>query len=630
MAKPPFTHEQFTANNPYLADETDTFEVYESIAPLADTSGEAYRSYDRLPLDDGSARLSGINVTSNRKGRTVISVETGYDFSDMPESKARDVLESGYVDISLSHDGAMRIDRIVGDEAEGLPSPLDDEQVKEILTAIKGELSHFAAQAIAANQECKHEKVAIDKWIVSPSFGLLEKIAESDARSLLSGGEYEHVAPLLGHYDLGPKYKQSVGNGASVYFSSIFSQDETRKYVIAYGSLPDGATIPQVLYTSRSQQSWRWMPGQSESGWLDKATGEDTLDVAPAVQKALYEILEDDTLRMPPDDIESVLGNTVLVPRVVKGDTSRLPATKHYEVETHIELDEELLPNFGALVDTVSYTDELYGDMSIDSFLSRDEQVLYRFGRNHEGMAWLVQSSIVNSPIRLNGVTNNNVFRFHPLSGQPGYEYAHEMTSNSQYDRRRGSYRDNFDYLSNQRLIEDYYETIPVESLPFKEFIPEGAHPTVEMYDIWQRVHSEYNYAPLRHEDIALMFQIAAMIDGNVRDNPIDASTGRRNDYLIPLHIQGLLKQAEQDQSSAAERTAHPPTDPIYDGSFEAKAYELSLEQLGFTMTYSAAELYDDAIEYQHFVSPHFPDCRLEITRTADAMIGFDASYIDR
>lgn len=622
MTQPDFTKRQFVDNNP-PSDAEAVSDVYAALLPILDLTERPYGKYQRVSIEMGKKCLQSVTVFEQSGESRELFLEIGdAEHADDGEIIINDK-DSAF--IVVSGDGMVTKEADDG----SYDNPQNNRDAFNLLLSVKEDLPAFSAMALQKTAEIVKARDEVYKWMIQPEYRELTAAVDRDVKSLLAGSEYEGVVEMLDSHGLQPKYMQSVGDQAAVYYSDIFGEDGGRKYVVAYSVHPHEGVFPQVLYTSKSQQCWRWLPGKSEKGWYDKGTGEDTLDVAPMIQNSLATILQNDYLTVESDTMDAILNTTLITPVVDKTSADYTSRMQYFDRDIVHELPDDMLPDFAVKKESVGYMDELYGKMNVDTFASHDSRVTYRFAHNEEGVAWLVQSSYSQSPLRMRGLNNNRVLGMPSVSAKPGYEYKSQIQSHTRMmGAEKGRYSDNFGYLSTQPLIRKYYKTIPPDALPFAKYIPDGGMPSVEMVALWRQYQSDAGWNPVSEDVKKLTFEIASMINDDAYID--DTSSDLRREQTIPIVIINELQKAMNDQSLASERTFNPPMKRVFAGSLAAVAYARSLDLLRFTNTYESIEKHDETVRYIHFSSPDYPGCRIEMTKSGDDIVGFDASYVGR
>lgn len=296
----------------------------------------------------------------------------------------------------------------------------------------------------------------------------------------LKRGDY--TVDKLKELGLGPKYGIQVGDVA-YYFSSAYELEEGRFAVVGYVRTADNKIEARSYYLSRSQIMWRALPTYSADDrgnitWYGKGyagMAEESLNLPASVQAKLSEVLAGGVLvgkeygkvftglsrkikglvDLDPD-YESQVERT---PKKLEGiDYSRnLPKPEN------IRLDPKMSPDFSVVEERWQVKNELYGNVEMRSFLSRDGSLKYTFCRDSLGRSWIGSIEVVVSEIGSMGLKRD--WCEADALTVPAFEYRVNLSGSFEFanlDMQKLEYIDMYkNYLSRIPVIKEFNKNFP-------------------------------------------------------------------------------------------------------------------------------------------------------------------------
>ena len=310
------------------------------------------------------------------------------------------------------------------------------------------------------------------------SIGLLD---DTEAKEILKetvvqGSPFKGLSltpEILAVNGLQPKYKMSMRGFEMAYFSAAYNIGQGRLAVMNYMK-KDGKYIPRSYYFSNSHAIWRYLDGYTllEGKIVSYGSGEKrgSTNLPLVFQKALAEVTRDPEaiVTLENQEInEFIFAGTTrstlclaaensttetaehneTVPQKLRGnfyreneDDERIPAK---EMKFY---DPQQVPDSSKLITGWESRNNLYGKITYEAFLSRDDQLIYIFCRDETGRVWLA------------GIENHTMIRPTGLKQTwvdggdlttPAYEYIEKAGKYGNPDLRWGNYIDMFkNYLS--------------------------------------------------------------------------------------------------------------------------------------------------------------------------------------
>ena len=501
---------------------------------------------------------------------------------------------------------------------------------QEVFGFLVDELPKFAGHAVAQYKKAKDDieakkaataakleadRVELKTLLVDPHFGELESHTETTLEELLGESLDSERLATLNKYALEPRYQQRVSDDAVVYFSRAF-ESGSRSYVMAY-ALKDEDCTPQLLYTSKSQSSWRWAPGyDKETGWYCKGQDEAALNVVEPLQKSLYSIESQELENMDKAELKDIMSIDQIVAPVAKGEPSTYPRMAQNFHTTKFDYnDASLQPDFTSLTSTFRRDDSLYGDMVMDTFASNDGKWSYSFGRSTEGLAWLARASSNDTKLRLKGLVPDTYMKLPHDLGAPAYEYSKHavhtyrgfLLSSNEHPVHT-NYVNHFEALTGNTILQQFYATIPRDELDFMKDVPDHIPPSVYLYLAKGRME---RYGLTRSPQTVYSREIKNKLyeilhTGNVHPQENQA-------YMNTLNLLAKMANPATEENSA-EKTDEVEIEPIRPGTPEYAGYVEAFQILQFEPTHTTHEKYDPDVSYQYMSSPLFDVGQLIVT----------------
>lgn len=528
----------------------------------------------------------------------------------------------GYASILVNRDGSTEY--IEGDSSstEPLHERIDGfyDVAKEAVVRAMRQARDRALErgsVYSALKPLRYNGANVEKISDSP-IDVIEKLPDSLCSDLAEAG-------------IGIGHRISVREGDADYYVSapFYDTGAHRPHVVILHE-EEGVTVPRVYYRSGSQAVWRWLPAKVNS-WYSKGSGEQTLDVPIAVQKALDTLYADSgsSAAVTSGDGTSSVGRVVraIVPHVsgVSGELSvkQMPECEYFsEVDVSKEVNgtdvyAPVYPNFTQKVDTWRANSEVYGEVWHDVFLSNDGTIRYQMSHNANGMAWLAHVEPTNLELRPT-LNSNSIILTGREAATPAYEYGSNKSPSGGSFFGVGEPHPQFDeyvdvftsFLSSNSLIDRYYRTIPDDHFPWKT----------------------------RFKDIPNWPGLRAMIDGALAEgdqsllelyqveveHAISAAAGKLSEReTITATVKDVLRFLDEivcglslDNTPTMDSTLVEHPYELTGGIFSVVPFDnpavvaklTLLRELGFAETHREIEKYNPDLTRAYYVSERFPD----------------------
>jgi hypothetical protein len=311
----------------------------------------------------------------------------------------------------------------------------------------------------------------------------LERIGEERAREIMEQTELDlpSTGPTVARgalelAGLAPQYEMSL-DGRGMAFSPTYEIGGGRKAVVGYIENDEGKMVARSYYRSNSQGLWRYLPDyKSENGEITqygKGVGEESVTLPIELQKVLNEIGESGNQQLSTDRV-TVKPEQMFVSLARKqGDRE---GEYYREVETKIEgapefdvfldVDEEVSPpdgfhvapeqepDFSHETDSYQTRNEMYGEMEVNVYESRDGNFRYAFYSDTKGRSWIGQID-TKGKVMATGLRQTHASGG-PLT-TPAMEYRTQAGEYGDSSISEGPYEDMYkNYNSKMKIIQDY------------------------------------------------------------------------------------------------------------------------------------------------------------------------------
>lgn len=296
------------------------------------------------------------------------------------------------------------------------------------------------------------------------------------------GKSYKIDKTFYKNNDLAPEYTIKYGN-KEISFSKIFTQSG-RPSVIGYVPGKKGTKMVS-FYRSKSQGEWRLLPEyvsdpnnkKTMSSYFCKGYTENSLNLGEAFAAYLDRAVSEPhskTIKLQAEmaflatakkyNTKEEYGKAIHS-GTRKGDyyneVSERPMIEIFQREgamtppSKLDLSGPFSPNFEKRITTRTTETSHYGEVSIDTYLSENGELLYKFCRNQEGKAWLADVEVEKSDLSSDGIKKKWV-DFGDLT-TPAHEYKDQVEEKYATDYGNKVYTSTWEkYLSKSPLINRY------------------------------------------------------------------------------------------------------------------------------------------------------------------------------
>jgi len=320
---------------------------------------------------------------------------------------------------------------------------------------------------------------------------IIEEVSESEADRILNKAEFhsdffigELNAGLLKKNNLTPE-KKVVMDGVAVWLSNPYEADYEGRIAVVGFVQKDSRIIARTFYRSNSQGIWRYLPSYTSDDkgnidWYHKGFGEESIMLPIRMQKALAELSKDESSILHVRNPKLIFTGTAR--RMKKGVNISMPVYvestpkglngNFYEKkdksknagkpESLIFTDASDAPDFSKPPsDHWMQKTEIYGEVNIEVFTSRNGKYYYMFCSDKLGRAWIGGIEDVNSPLTPVGLKAQWVNGGNLTT--PAFEYktsGTDQTGGYGNDKlRNGPYIDMHEnYLKHIPIIKEYQE----------------------------------------------------------------------------------------------------------------------------------------------------------------------------
>ncbi|HSW97983.1 MAG TPA: hypothetical protein VLF89_09225 [Candidatus Saccharimonadales bacterium] len=541
-----------------------------------------------LTLDGGNFKSSpdGISLELDKRGKLSARNEDG-------EEADLSVAVNQFIDYFSDVPRILAEKRII--ETRELEQRKADQKIAEgeLITPLFSELSEFSGDASRLYDMWAQDPVPIP---YNPS-------------------------ELIDHLGMSPKFTQQIGENTLCHFSQAVIVD-SRPYVLGFIER-EGKVYPSMFYISNSQAAWRWLPGiDPATGYHGKGDDENAMTLPYPLQKSLRRILQ------APGTEEIDMGRMSILllavtHRVKRDDIlSERAEAKHFRYRSlHFAqdtqypetVDEGEKPNFSEKIDNWIFSSDLYGEVTVDVFASRNGELTYGFMRNREGQAWIGFIDINNAQLRRAGVRTERAKIENRLVSSPAYEYKDQAGQRwgKQADRPntdnpnfREFYVDAFAHsLSNVPVIQEYYRTIPRDEIEWGYTIPLNRQLNTHLFEF-------RGFLKWAHENEQTLFTDAILDFTEAMPSMLqDLREDMANDAgKLFTQIKYEFERIKCGDTSPKSLDSFNPREI---GSIEYDSFSNLLLITGFEMIEEKPERYDPHVFYRYFKSPKFPEVQV-------------------
>ncbi len=314
------------------------------------------------------------------------------------------------------------------------------------------------------------------------SFGV-ETIDSSESESVLEkteihGGEFMGktlTTDVFKSEGMTPKYKIRIGDSVIYLPSSAYDLGRGRIAIIGYVK-KDGVITARSYYRSNSQGVWRYLPdyrmgGDSDVRWYGKGYGEESITLPAMLQKALSDITSSGNLVSEPKENPNYIfagtANQIGLGGDYYKEIDREPKKLDRKLYTdnnygrkmrpeNIVLTAEQSPDFSRLLMSWKQKTNIYGDISVEAFPSKDGKLMFMFCKDSDGRIW-IGGIEDNSKIQSTGLRKSWISDVDLMT--PAYEYPQQDGGYGNVLMRNGHYVDmSENYLNKIPVIREYAE----------------------------------------------------------------------------------------------------------------------------------------------------------------------------
>ncbi len=280
---------------------------------------------------------------------------------------------------------------------------------------------------------------------------------------------------------LQPEYKTEIG-GKTIWFSQPYdTKHNGRIAVLAYVEDTNGKFIARTYYRSNSTGVWRYLPQYRERGgrvvWYGKGRDEVSITLPIKLQKTLAAISEKGMPIRSISDAELIFAGTARKivterhedisyfeqvnerARVIGGISNHftMPGTKT-KPEDLIFASENDEPDINkAPKMTWQQETELYGEITIEVYPSKDGKLDYLFCKTANGEVWIAGAEDASTDkIGTTGLKKDWIDLGDLAT--PLFEYDSQVGGYGNFAIRNGNYVSMNDYLSEIAIIKRYKE----------------------------------------------------------------------------------------------------------------------------------------------------------------------------
>ncbi len=342
------------------------------------------------------------------------------------------------------------------------------------------------AQKEQENQPRPEKEIVVYKIADAERKNLLEKGEISGDPFVLNGKGYELTTGILEQAGLAPEFSFSLDN-VKIGFSKVYKVEGGRPAVTAYVKTEKGARVCSY-YRSNSQGVWRYLPDYVSSNnpndpveWYGKGYSEESLNLPSETQAALEIISTQENIDIKPTLASFCFAGTAKsypdksswiqdrMKHKLKGDfyqeTAHSPILEfgkmsdEREKPSLLDLSGPESPDFSVpSTNSFSANTNLYGQISVEHYPSKDGKYEYTFNRDSENRAWL---GGIEAKTKINSFGLRSEWVEAGDYATPLYEYAQMSDGYGDPTDRRGR---NYvcmwkNYLSKAPLIQKYLKS---------------------------------------------------------------------------------------------------------------------------------------------------------------------------
>lgn len=277
-----------------------------------------------------------------------------------------------------------------------------------------------------------------------------------------------------------PKYKLEFGE-TTVYLPEVIVTPTDTERAFAYGFVEyKGITYLRVFYRSNSQGEWRLLPAyDNQNHWLVKGHSELSLHLSLKLQKELDRIAKiNPVIGFHSADVKKFALQT---PDVYNKGYAAFGPVAEKELTAHVEKEGLKLdgnfyktkadplpkpetvtfnnpghsPDFAKPITSWETSNDLYGNVTVEAFPSKDGKIIYSFYKDKRGRVWIGGAEVLDSELTQSGVKKQWVNL--GILATPAYEYDQYSGGYGNQNDKKLGYVDMFtNYLSKIPVIEEY------------------------------------------------------------------------------------------------------------------------------------------------------------------------------
>ncbi len=336
----------------------------------------------------------------------------------------------------------------------------------------------------------------------------------------IHGGEFlgrELTVDVLKDNGLLPKYGVEF-EGVGIYFSLPYKLVNNRIAFVVYVE-SGGSFIARSYYRSNSQGLFRYLPKYRLIGekvtWFDKGYSEESLNAPLFIQQALSVIIQKEfALQLKEDPYFIFSGTAHSLFDDVTGTYYRETNGKPFpldgnfgdvydennnlapeDIKFTVSEDE---PDFNVLVTQFTIPTVLYGDVTVEAYLSKNGKFQYMFCKDNLNRVW-IGGIEDNSEVTSLGLRKNWVYAGKLTT--PAFEYAKQAGIYGNGNLSKGRYVDMYKhYISKIPVIQKYIsrkqngQTPPFYLQQGIELINENEHKkAIEVFDVAIELYPSVN-----------------------------------------------------------------------------------------------------------------------------------------
>lgn len=306
----------------------------------------------------------------------------------------------------------------------------------------------------------------------------IEKVGGKESREVMSKVEIEAdpfngqklTREYLEDQGLAPAHKTTVG-GRDFYLSPAYNLGRGRIGLVAYVEKEEGF-VARSYYQSSSHGLWRYLPDyipvEDKIRFYGKGYGSSESVTLPIVlQRALASLSQEQGNLVEVDKPDFVFAGTAFkmgekgdyyqevekTPKLLEGNFYP-PQGQKIPPEQLKFTNPENAPDFSTPLASWQQKSNLYGQVTIEVFPSRDGQFKFLFCKDSAGRAWVggveTESEVGSIGLRREWVDGGDLTT-------PAFEYKDQAGIYGNIEDMRGEYVDMFtNYLSKVPIIQEY------------------------------------------------------------------------------------------------------------------------------------------------------------------------------